>query len=112
MLGFCVLCILGSDKYSRVVPGVQRPCLPTWLGAYIKFVFALSRDYEWGLLVSQHETGNCYPLIVYRTLAKCAIRKSLQLPKRHAKTLPLIVQAVPCTPEMRGGGFVQDVCLQ
>jgi hypothetical protein len=23
MLGFCILCIFGSDKYSGVVPGVQ-----------------------------------------------------------------------------------------
>jgi hypothetical protein len=48
----------------------------------------------------------------FRTLAKCTICKSLQSPKRHAKNLPLIVQAVPCTSEMREGGFAQDVCLQ
>jgi len=52
-------------------------------------VFALSRTCKWGLLVSLYELGTCESLFtVYRTLAKCAIRELLRLPKRHANILP------------------------
>jgi hypothetical protein len=56
-LGFCISCVLGSSKYSGVVPGVQPMSFHLVMRTYIKIVFMLSRDKEWGLLVSLYETS-------------------------------------------------------
>ncbi len=70
MLGFCILCILGSNEYPGVVPGVQPMSSHLVKLANSSFVSVLLHDSD-GAVVSSHMQSvldsHCLP----RTVATC-----------------------------------------
>jgi hypothetical protein len=104
MLGFCVLCVLGSNEYSGVVPRIHpMPHSP-----------ALPCLYEICVLRSaQHRVGPvhfpiCVRYLVFCFFANCTLAKcAAAVPDRltNKLRLPHYIITVPCQ------GWSTDTCL-
>jgi hypothetical protein len=71
MLGFCISCVLGSDEYSGVVPGVQPMSSHLVTLANSTFVSVLLHDLN-GAVVSSHMQSVIVSRSLPHTLATCA----------------------------------------